>query len=186
VAALLPWSFDSIHECDRGVESRTGAVVLVSRWPLTKRSRRRLSPVWLGSVSCCRVGPGNLAPSLPQIRDVNLSLHPARATLKKAAAFHQDKELLRLPVDSILTWVTCPLRSRELPRFFATTKQCAPDRRIGTFSLVGLPLVPFPLASPAWFSSSIRKPGLGSRLLCIGTPHGQYVGNLPAVPRASG
>jgi hypothetical protein len=28
-----------------GVESRTGAVALVSRWLLTKLSRRRLSPV---------------------------------------------------------------------------------------------------------------------------------------------
>jgi hypothetical protein len=36
------------------VESRTGAVALVSRWLLTKLSRRRLSPVGLGSVSCSR------------------------------------------------------------------------------------------------------------------------------------
>jgi hypothetical protein len=39
--------------------------------------------------------------------DVNLSIHPARATLKKATAFHQDKEFLRFPVDSILMRVTC-------------------------------------------------------------------------------
>ena len=51
----------------------------------------------------------------------NLSIHPARATLKKAAAFHQDKEFLRFPVDSILTRVTCPLRSTDitpLPRYY--------------------------------------------------------------------
>src|SRR5262252_2205328 len=36
------------------VESRTGAVTLVSRWLLTKLSRRRLSPVWRSSVSCSR------------------------------------------------------------------------------------------------------------------------------------
>ena len=36
------------------VESRTGAVALVSRWRLTALSRRRLSPVWLDSVSCSR------------------------------------------------------------------------------------------------------------------------------------
>jgi signal transduction histidine kinase len=36
------------------VESRTGAVALVSRWLLTTLSRRGLSPVWLGSVSCSR------------------------------------------------------------------------------------------------------------------------------------
>ena len=39
---------------DRRVESRTGAGTLVSRWLLTTLSRRRLSPVWLGSVSCSR------------------------------------------------------------------------------------------------------------------------------------
>src|SRR5215472_152005 len=82
--------------------------------------------------------PGEFRPEPPTDPDVNLSLHPARVTLKKAAAFHQDKEFLRLPVDSIRTWVTCPLRS------FATTKQCAPDQCIGIFGLVGLPLVPFP------------------------------------------
>jgi hypothetical protein len=55
--------------------------------------------------------PGGLRPEPPTDPDVNLAIHPARATLKKAAAFHQDKEFLRFPVDSILTWVTCPLRS---------------------------------------------------------------------------
>jgi hypothetical protein len=45
------------------------------------------------------------------------------------------------------------------PRFLALTKQCAPDRCLGTFGLVGFPLVPFPLASPTRFSSSVRKPG---------------------------
>ena len=38
--------------------------------------------------------------------DVRLSPHPARATPRKPAGFRQDKEFLRLPVDSILTWVT--------------------------------------------------------------------------------
>ena len=38
--------------------------------------------------------------------DSSGSCHP-----EKAAAFHQDKEFLRLPVDSILTWVTCSLCS---------------------------------------------------------------------------
>ena len=47
--------------------------------------------------------PREFRPEPPTDPDVNLSIHPARATLKKAAAFHQDKEFLRLPVDSILT-----------------------------------------------------------------------------------
>ena len=40
--------------------------------------------------------PGEFRPEPPTDPDVNLSIHPARATLKKAAAFHQDKEFLRL------------------------------------------------------------------------------------------
>jgi hypothetical protein len=42
---------------------------------------------------------------------VQLSIHPARATPRKPPGFGQDKEFTRLPVDSILTWVTCPLYS---------------------------------------------------------------------------
>src|SRR6516164_9805938 len=83
------------------------------------------------------------------------SCHPKR----KPAGFRQDKEFLRLPVDSILTWVTCPFAPRALLRFLATIEQCDPGWRIGTFGLMGLPLVPFPLPSPTRFSSSVRKPG---------------------------
>src|ERR1017187_3415125 len=34
-------------------------------------------------VRFCRVGPGNFTPSLSQIPDVNLSIHPARATARR-------------------------------------------------------------------------------------------------------
>src|SRR3954447_26044774 len=44
--------------------------------------------------------------------------------------------------------------------------QSEPGRRLGTFGLVGSPLVPFPFPSPT--SSSVRKPGSGSRLLYTG------------------
>ena len=43
-----------------------------------------------------------------------------------------------------------------------------PERRIGTFGLVGSPLVRFPLTSPIRVSSSEQKPELGSRLLHTG------------------
>src|SRR4051795_11116184 len=46
--------------------------------------------------------------------------------------------------------------------------QSEPGRRIGTFGLVGPPLVPFPFPSPTRVSSSVRKPGSGSRLLYTG------------------
>ena len=38
-----------------------------------------------------RVAPGNFTPRRSQIPDVNLSIHPARATAVKAAAFRQDQ-----------------------------------------------------------------------------------------------
>jgi len=63
--------------------------------------------------------PGDFHPESPTDPDVNLSIHPARATPRKPAGFRQDKEFLRLPVDSILTRVTCPLGSTgitPLPR----------------------------------------------------------------------
>ena len=43
----------------------------------------------------------------------------------QTAAFRQDKEFLRFPVDSILTWVTCPLRSTgitPLPRYYEAVR----------------------------------------------------------------
>jgi hypothetical protein len=46
--------------------------------------------------------------------DMNLSIHPARATPRKPTGFRQDSEFLRLLVDSILTWVTCSLRSTDI------------------------------------------------------------------------
>ena len=91
-------------------------MALVFRWLMT-----RLSPTlpqsglaWLCFLLPGR--PGEFRPEPPTDPDVNLSIHPARAILKKAAAFHQDKEFLRLPVDSILTWVTCPLCSTDRGR----------------------------------------------------------------------
>jgi hypothetical protein len=48
------------------------------------------------------------------------SCHPM-----KAAAFRQVTEFLRLPVDSILTWVTCSLRSTDitpLPRYYGAVR----------------------------------------------------------------
>src|ERR1700732_2431293 len=62
----------------------------------------------------------------------------------------------------------CPLRSAVVTRFIATTEQSAPARRFGTFGLAGPPLVPFPLAPPSRFSSSVPEPRLESRHLYPG------------------
>ena len=108
-----------------GVESRTGAVTVVSRWifdvAFAAPPQSGLTWSWFRLPG----RPGEFRPEPPTDPDVNLSIHPARAPLKKAAAFHQDKEFLRLPVDSILTWVACRLRSTgiaPLPRYYAAVR----------------------------------------------------------------
>lgn len=58
--------------------------------------------------------------------DSSGSCHP-----EKAAAFGQDKEFLRLPVDSIPTWVACPLRSAgitPLSGYYETVRPCPADQ----------------------------------------------------------
>ena len=44
----------------------------------------------------------------------------------KAAAFHQDKEFLRFPVDSIPTWVTCSLCSTGITPFHRSYEAVRP------------------------------------------------------------
>src|SRR5215472_16568205 len=102
--------------------------------------------------------PGELHPEPLTDPDMKLSPHPARATPRKPCRASPRQEFLRFPVDSILTWWPAPFAPRALPRFLTTTRQCAPDRCIRTFGLVGHPLAPFPLTSPTRFSSSVRKP----------------------------
>ena len=72
------------------MESRTGAVTLASRWRLARLSRRRLSPVWHSSVSCCtafprseyyqrvRLPPSLLSPSGWSIRLTYSACFPGR------------------------------------------------------------------------------------------------------------
>ena len=57
LSLLLPLTLDSNNwpvTFQRWVESRTGAVAVVFRWLVARLSLRRLSPAWLGSVSCSR------------------------------------------------------------------------------------------------------------------------------------
>src|SRR5271165_2496403 len=112
--------------------------------------------------------PGEFRPEPPTDPDVNLSTHPARATQRRLPPSIKTRSSSGYPLTPSRRGWPAPFAPRELPRFLATTKQCAPDRCIGTFGLVGSPLVPFPLSSPTRFSSSIREPGLESRLLYTG------------------
>src|SRR5271167_5135756 len=112
--------------------------------------------------------PGEFRPEPPTDPDVNLSIHPARATQRRLPPSVKTWSSSGYPLTPSRRGWPAPFAPRELPRFLATTKQCAPDRCIGTFGLVGSPLVPFSLSSPTRFSSSIREPGLESRLLYTG------------------
>jgi hypothetical protein len=58
--------------------------------PIRKRELPRAPS---GGAVRSRVAPGNLTPGRSQIPDVNLSIHPARATEMKAAAFRQDQSV---------------------------------------------------------------------------------------------
>jgi hypothetical protein len=88
--------------------------------------------------------------------DVSLSTHPARATNLKTTAFRPN---MRAP--PVASWPNSyvgdppPSLHDHYNRFITTTGRSVPDRCIGTFGLMGSPLVPFPLTPPIKFSSSI-------------------------------
>src|SRR6267143_404876 len=102
--------------------------------------------------------PGEFHSEPPTDPDVNLSIHPARATQRRLPPSIKTRSSSGFPLTPPRRGWPAPFAPRELPRFLATTKQCAPGQCIGTFGLVGSPLVPFPFASPTRFSSSARKP----------------------------
>jgi hypothetical protein len=88
--------------------------------------------------------------------DVSLSTHPARATNLKATAFRPN-----MRAHPVASWPDSdvgdppPSLRDHYNRFITTTGQSVPDRCIGTFGLMGSPLVPFPFTPPIRFSSSI-------------------------------
>ena len=112
------------------------------------------------------ISPRGAHRSVLEPLDSHGSCHPL-----KAAAFRQDQSS-----SSCCPLTHCDPDAGDLPPSLhghypassATTEQSAPGWRIGTFGLAVLPLVPFPLASPTRFSSSVRKPGSESRLLYTG------------------
>src|SRR6516165_4249349 len=76
----------------------------------------------------------------------------------KAAASRRELELLLLPVGSLPTSVTCPLRSTgitPLPRYYGAVRPYPPHRYFRPHSFAACT---FPLASPDRFSSSIQEP----------------------------
>jgi hypothetical protein len=70
--------------------------------------------------------PGELHLEPPTDPDVNLSIHPARATQRRLPPSIKTKEFLRLSVDSILTWVTCSLCSTGITPFHRSYEAVRP------------------------------------------------------------
>src|SRR5450755_1264889 len=91
--------------------------------------------------------PGEFHPQPLTDPDLTLSRRPARAT-----AFRRELELLLLPVGSLPTSVTCPLRSTSITPASSILQGSPPLSGASVLSASRLePLAPFPLASPARF-----------------------------------
>src|SRR5918994_982520 len=107
--------------------------------------------------------PGEFHPEPLTEPDLSLSTYPARATPEGCRLPPRPLGSSGRPLTlTISSRVTRPLRSTgitPLPHYYGAVRTC-----LGT--LVGSPLVPFPFPSPT--SSSVRKPGSGSRLLYTG------------------
>ena len=115
-------------------------------------------------------GPGEFHPRPLTDPDVTVSGHPARATPRRPAGRPRTP-----PGSSRCRWARQrrasdppPSLPGSYPQVLATTRWSAPYRYIGTFSLAGPPLGPFPLALPARFSRSARTPRLASCPLYAG------------------
>ena len=125
--------------------------------------------------------PEPLTDSGRESLDSSGSCHPT-----KAAAFCHRKEFLRLPVDSIATWVTCPLRSvgiTPLHHYYETVRPCPADQY---FRPRGASACAFSLNTAGRFSSSVPEPRIESRHLCTGHHMASKQISAMLVPRAEG
>src|ERR1700730_5984869 len=101
----------------------------------------------------------------------------------KAAAFRRELELLLLPVGSLPTSGTCPLRSTGITAPSLLIRSSPPLAGASVLSASRLePLVLFPLPSPARFSRSARKPSRGSRRLYAGCRSGGLMLSPELIP----
>jgi hypothetical protein len=143
----------------------------ICRKPYFCQANLCLNPVCFRQILLTRLPsrPGVFHPEALTDPDMNLSIHPARATARRLPPSAKTSRFLPFPVDlSFPTSVACPRRSTGITLLLHYHGQSAPSERIGTFSLGVLPLAPFPLPSPARFSSSVRKPRGESRRLYTG------------------
>src|SRR5215470_19201526 len=90
--------------------------------------------------------PGELHPEPLTDPDVNLSIHPARATQRRLPPSIKTRRSSGYPLSPSQCGWPAPFAPRELPRFVTTTEQSAPDRCLGIFGLMVVSICAFSLA----------------------------------------
>ena len=93
--------------------------------------------------------------------DLNLSIHPARATARRLPPSAEPSGSSRFyPVGPSSTAMTCPLRSTSITLASTLLRGSPPLSGASVLSASRLePLAPFPLASLVRFSRSVQEPG---------------------------
>src|SRR2546422_4100608 len=103
--------------------------------------------------------PGEFHPRAPHRSGLDTLASSGSCHRTKAAAFRRELELLLLPVGSLPTAMTCPLRSTSITPASALLQGSPPLSGASVLSASRLePLAPFPLTSPARFSRSVPEP----------------------------
>src|SRR5215831_2830259 len=101
--------------------------------------------------------PGEFHPEPPHRSGLDTLASSGSCHRTKAAAFRRELELLLLPVGSLSTAMTCPLRSTSITPASSLLQGSPPLSGASVLSASRLePLAPFPLASPARFSRSVQ------------------------------
>jgi hypothetical protein len=120
--------------------------------------------------------PGEFHPEPLTDPDLTLSRYPARATARRLPPSVENWSSSCLPVGSLPTSVTYPLRSTGITPASLLLQSSPPLAGASVLSASRLePLVPFPLPSPARFSRSAREPSRGSRRLYAGCRSGSLM-----------
>src|SRR5450755_1666768 len=97
-------------------------------------------------------GPRGISPPASHRSGLDTLASSGSCHRTKAAAFRRELELLLLPVGSLPTSVTCPLRSTSITPASSILQGSPPLSGASVLSASRLePLAPFPLASPARF-----------------------------------
>src|SRR3982075_2784086 len=106
-----------------------------------------------------RRGARGIAPRAPHRSGLDTLASSGSCHRTKAAAFRRELELLLLPVGSLPTAMTCPLRSTSITPASSLLQGSPPLSGASVLSASRLePLAPFPLPSPARFSRSVPEP----------------------------